>query len=441
MKSLNLIIAREYSSRVKTKAFILTTLLTPILMIASFVIPSILATMKTGDIKTIYVVDKTDTYAPFLKGTEDFSFVVVSDENSKKQGNESGYALLKIDADLSTTPGAVTFYSEKQQPPSHIISYINRTLSDAVKNRRLKEYASENDIAETSSNAILSIINQKNVIDVNTFRLSEGGEAVDTVSHLASIIGMVFTLIMFFFVMMYGSIVMQSVVEEKTNRIVEVIISSVKPFTLMMGKIIAVALMGLTQIAFWIVIMIIAFAAFTFIGSDSFSAGEMEQAIEMAGSNKLLASAIGDQMTALWTINWAQVAISFVFFFVGGYLLYASLFAMFGAAANDAQEAGQFTMPLTMMLIAALYIGIAAARDPESPMAFWASLIPFTSPVVMMVRTPLEVPFWEIALSVILLFATAIGMVFVAGKVYRTGILMYGKKTSFTEIFKWLKYK
>lgn len=441
MKSLNLIITREYLSRVKTKAFILTTILTPIIMIASFVLPTIIASMKSGDINTIYVVDKTNEYASALKDTKDFSFIVVNEENSQKKDNETGYALLRIDADLSLTPNAVTFYSEKQQAPPHIVKYVNKVLSDAVKNKRLKEYTTSNQIEASTTDAILAITNQDNVVEINTFRLSNTGEAVDTVSQLASIIGMVFTFIMFFFVMMYGSIVMQSVIEEKSNRIVEVIISSVKPFTLMMGKIIAVALMGLTQIVFWIVIVGAALIAFSFIGANNLSSADMGQAMEIAGNNKLLSTAIESQMNTLWTINWLQVTISFIFYFIGGYMLYASLFAMFGAAANDAQEAQQFATPLTMLLVVALYVGFAAAKDPEGTTAFWASLIPFTSPVVMMVRTPLDVPFWELALSILLLFATALGMVFIAAKVYRTGILMYGKKTSFGEIFKWLRYK
>lgn len=441
MKSLSLIIEREYMSRVKTKAFILTTILTPIFILLSFILPAIISNMKSGDITEIYVVDNTGLYKNVLKDTKDFSFSFVDKDQSSKKENATGYALLTISADLNKVPTAASFYSEKQQPPAHIVNYINKTLSESVKNEKLKIYAVENQIDPSSATDILRIMNQNNVVSVNTFRLNADGEAVDTVSEMASIIGMGFTIMMFFFVMMYGSIVLQSVVEEKTNRIIEVIVSSVKPFTLLMGKIIAVALMGVTQIIFWVIIIIIGFSIFSLYGSHQLASEDMNQAMEIAGGNHALAESIAKQMENLWTINWVQVAFCFVFYFIGGYLLYASLYAAFAAASNDSQEAQQYTTPLSMILIVAMYLGMAAAKDPEGHTAFWSSLVPFTSPVVMMVRTPLEVPFWEIALSIGILYLSAFAMVYIAAKVYKTGILMYGKKTSFKDILKWLNYK
>lgn len=441
MKSLGLIIQREYSSRVKTKAFILTTILTPIFILLSFVIPNIIANMKSGDITEIYVVDNSGMYKSILKDTKDFSFNFVDKEQSKKNEGTTSYALLTIDADLSKIPGAATFYSEKQQPPAHIISYINKSLSDAVKDKQLKEYASTNQISDDSTVDIINIVNKDNVVNVNTYRLNEKGDAVDTVSELTSIIGFVFTIITFFFVMMYGAIVLQSVIEEKTNRIIEVIISSVKPFTLLTGKIIAVALMGVTQIIFWTIIIFIGFLAFSFWGSSKLSADEMQQLIGMDGNHNIIALAIGNQMQTVLSVNWLQVGVCFVFYFIGGYLLYASLFAMFGAAASDAQEAQQYTTPLSMILIIAMYLGFVAAKDPEGHTAFWSSLVPFTSPVVMMARAPLEVPFWEIALSICILYITAGIMIFLAAKIYKTGILMHGKKINIKEVIKWISYK
>lgn len=435
MKSLNLIISREYLSRVKTKAFLLTTILTPLALIASFLIPAIIANIKSGDIKDIYVFDKTGIYAPYLKDTKDFSFIVVSEEPNMKDRKGEGFALLNINADLSGTPNAVTFYSEKQQAPAHIMTYINNTLTEAVKNRRLQEFTRDNQISEIASDGILAITAQRDIVKVETFRLSEGGEAVSTVSHLASIIGMASTVIMFFFVMMYGSMVMQSVVEEKTNRIIEVIISSVKPFTLLMGKIIAIALMGLTQIVFWGVLGAIISIVLAIFGVSDFSTAESLE------NNQMFMTVLSAQVESLQSINWLQMGICFVFYFIGGYLLFASLFAIFGAAANDSQEAQQYSTPLTILLIIALYVGIAAAKDPEGSTAFWTSIIPFTSPVVMMVRTPLDIPIWEIILSIALLFISAFVMIFIASKIYRTGILMYGKKTNVKEIAKWLFYK
>lgn len=440
MKALQLIIAREYVSRVKTKAFILTTLLTPLLMIAVVILPTLIMTMKSSDIKVVYVIDKTGLYAPLLKDSKNFSFEVLSNENDEQKRGET-FALLQINADLSKMPKAVTFYSEMQKPPSEITEYINSVLTEAVKSKKLKEYAETKEIADETIKGMQSIVDSKASININTYRWSESGEAQDTVSELASSIGLLFTFIMFFFVMMYGSLVMQSVVEEKTNRIVEVIISSVKPFYLMMGKIIAVALMGLTQIAVWVVIVTIGMKIYSIFGGLSISTENMNEMMEMAGQNKLLAGAINSQLSSLAAINWMQVIVCFILYFIGGYLLYASLFAMFGSAANDSQEAQQFITPLMVILMIAFYVGFAAAKNPEGATAVWGSIIPFTSPVVMMVRTPFEVPFWHILLSLVLLFVTAILMTMLAAKIYRTGILMYGKKVSFKEVFKWLSYK
>ncbi len=441
MKALKLIIAREYISRVKTKAFILTTLLTPLLMAAVILLPSIILSMKNTDIKTVYVIDKTEMYAPLLKSTKDLTFEVLSNEAQEHKTGE-GYALLKIDADLSKMPNTVTFFSEMQKPPIEVTGYVSSVLTEEVKNQKLKEYTSQKEIEADVVVGLQNIVNNQEKIEINTFRLDATGETKDTVGDLASKIGMVFTFAMFMFVMMYGSQVTQSVVEEKTNRIIEVIISSVKPFDLMMGKILGVALVGFTQVLAWIVLGIIAAAiALPSLGGVNMSAEEMSQAAEVAKHSGLMTGDIQTQLAAILAINWYQVVICFVLYFAGGYLLFAALFAMFGSAANDAQEAQQFVTPLTIILMVAFYVGFAAAKNPEGPAAIWGSIIPFTSPVVMMVRTPFEVPFWHILVSLILLYGTAILMIMLAAKIYRTGILMHGKKVSFMEIFKWLSYK
>lgn len=441
MKALQLIIVREYLSRVKTKAFILTTLLTPFLMAAVVLLPTVIMTMKSTDIEKVYVIDKTGLYAPLLKDQSTFSFEVLSDEPGEKRSEGGSTALLQINADLSKMPKAVTFYSEMQKPPAELTGYINSVLTDAVKNSKLDAYASVNDVNPEITANIKDIVNAKESININTYRWDESGETKDTVGELASVIGYLLTFVMFFFVMMYGSLVMQSVVEEKTNRIIEVIISSVKPFDLMMGKIIGIGLTGLTQIAVWVSLIVLGFVGFSNFGSINLSSDDMAQAMEMANHNKFLAGAVSSELESLFAINWFQVVTCFVLYFVGGYLLYGALSAMFGSAANDAQEAQQFMTPLMVVLMLAFYIGFAAAKNPEGNAAFWGSLVPFTAPVVMMVRTPFEVPFWQILVSLILLYVTAILMIMLSAKIYRTGILMYGKKVSITEIFKWLSYK
>lgn len=440
MKALQLIIVREYLSRVKTKAFILTTLLTPLLMIAVILLPAIIMSMKNTDIKTVYVIDQTGMYAPLLKNTKDLTFEILSNEEQDRQKGET-YALLQISADLSQEPTAVTFFSEMQKPPTEVTGYISSILTEAVKDKKLKEYTSQKELDKDIVIGLQEIVNSKEVISINTFRLDETGETKDTVGELASMMGMMFTFIMFFFVMMYGSLVMQSVVEEKTNRIIEVIISSVKPFYLMMGKIIGVALVGLTQVVAWVVIVGIGIAVVAILGGINMSTEDMNQAMEIASHNKLLSGALDAQLSALLAINWFQVVACFILYFIGGYLLYAALFAMFGSAANDSQEAQQFMTPLMVILMIAFYVGVAASKNPEGTTAIWGSIIPFTSPVVMMVRTPFEIPLWHILVSLVLLYGTAILLTMLAAKIYRTGILMYGKKVSFGEIFKWLSYK
>lgn len=441
MKALQLIIVREYLSRVKTKAFILTTLLTPFLMAAVVLLPTVIMTMKSTDIEKVYVIDKTGMYAPLLKDKSNFSFEVLGDEPGEKRSEGGSTALLQINADLSKMPKAVTFYSEMQKPPAELTGYINSVLTDAVKNSKLEEYASQQTIDPSITANIKDIVNSKASINVNTYRWDETGETKDTVGELASVMGYLLTFVMFFFVMMYGSLVMQSVVEEKSNRIIEVIISSVKPFDLMMGKIIGIGLTGLTQIAVWVLLIALGVGANSSFGQMNLSSESMAQAMEVANHNKLLAGAVSSELESLLAINWFQVVACFVLYFVGGYLLYGALSAMFGSAANDSQEAQQFMTPLMIVLMLAFYIGFAAAKNPEGSAALWGSIVPFTAPVVMMVRTPFEVPFWQILVSLVLLYATAILMIMLSAKIYRTGILMYGKKVSFTEIFKWLSYK
>lgn len=445
MKALALIIEREYTSRVKTKAFLVTTILVPILMLVCTGLPAFLMSLNSSDISKVYVIDETGLYTNLLDSIDGVKFEYVPDGNFEKQANES-YATLIIQSDLTKNPNAVTFYSEKQKPPREIMSYINTTLSKAVKNKQVTDFSQESNIAPEAVAQLQQIFNSKDAVKVSTIRLGEDGQEKDTLGEVAMFVGMAFTFVMFFFIMSYGSMVMQSVIEEKSNRIVEVIVSSVRPFDLMMGKIIGVGLTGITQLLVWVVLFGVALGAGSFI----FGAGEIASITSSnpmtdANTQELVQaigdSAMGGMMATLLAINWVQVFVCFILYFIGGYLIFASLFAMFGSAANDAQEAQQFTMPVLVILMLAFYCGFASTNNPEGSMAFWASMIPFTSPVVMMVRTPFEIPLWELASSLLLLFATAILMVKLAGKIYRTGILMTGKKVSFLEMFKWLNYK
>lgn len=440
MKALKLIIQREFLSRVKTKAFILTTLLTPFLFAAAVALPTVLMMISDNDdIRKVYVIDNTGMYANLFESNKTYEFINLSATDSTKR--EKASALLQINGDLNENPKAVTFYSEKQQPPRELTAYINEILSEAVRNKKIENFTHQSNIEPQVVNDLQQILKSKDRIHVSTIRWDETGKETETLGESARIVGTALTFCMFFFIMMYGSLVMQSVVEEKSNRIIEVIISSVKPFDLMMGKIIGVGLVGLLQLLVWVVLgggAMIAVRLFLGIDMNMASGIESQQAMEMLQNNPELMNGL---VSGLLNINWIQVAVCLIVYFVGGYLLFASLYAMFGSGANDSQEAQQLIMPVMIILMVAFYTGFAAAQNSEGAMAFWCSLIPFTSPVVMMVRAPFEIPLWELALSIVLLFVTAILMIQLAAKIYRVGILMYGKKVSFAEMFKWLRYK
>ncbi len=432
MRALQLIIHREYTSRVRTKAFILTTILVPIFLVIISALPVYLSTFSDNDIETIYIVDNTGMYGNLFESSGKYQFEQIKTGSFDRKGES--YALLQLDGDPSGMDVSATFFSEKQQPPRELTQYINNVLSDAIRNKKMQAFVASANIGEQTVDSIQQILKSKSDISLSTMRWTEDGQASDTVGYAASLVGIVFTIFTYFFIMMYGSMVMQSVVEEKSNRIVEVIISSVKPFDLMMGKIIGIALTGVTQLLIWLAVAIVGLAAAAMFGAqDSLTSGEMTQLMNNEQMSGLLNGIMG--------INWPQVFFCFILYLAGGYLIFASLYAMFGSAAGDSQEAQQMVFPVTMILLGTFYAGLYAANNPESMATFWLSIIPLTSPVVMMVRTPFEVPLWHIALSLVLLYATAILLVKLSGKIYRTGILMYGKKVSIKEMFRWFSYK
>lgn len=435
MKAIGLIVQREFFSRVKTKTFILTTILTPLLFIAIGALPTILLMLSSNDdISKVYVIDRTGNYFDLLNSSEDYEFINLTNDENKDR--DKAAALLEITDDLNKNPKAVTFFSEKQQPPRELTAYINKVLSESVRKKKIEEFSEKSNIEPEQIAELQQIINEKNAVQISTIRWDETGQEKETLGDAASFIGMALTFCMFFFITMYSSLVLQSVIEEKSNRIIEVIISSVRPFDLMMGKIIGVGLVGLLQLLIWVVIGGISLTVMQmFIGGQL---AEAQQAMSMVQTDPEMLADISGIING---INWIQVAFCLVIYFIGGYLLFSSLYAMFGSGANDAQEAQQLNMPLTILLLVSFYAGFAAAKNPEGSMAFWCSIIPFTSPVVMMVRAPFEIPIWELALSIVLLFVTAVLMVKLAAKIYRVGILMYGKKITIPEMLKWLKYK
>jgi ABC-2 type transport system permease protein len=264
---------------------------------------------------------------------------------------------------------------------------------------------------------------------VKSIKWDEKGDEQEQSAQIASILGMLLSFFIYTFVLSYGAMIMNSVVEEKTNRIVEVIVSSCRPMELMMGKIIGLGLVGLTQFLIWAVLLGIGYLVLGIVAGGAMVATNPEAitaGMNMPG-NADMSSGLGDVMTALASINWLSLLGNFVLYFIGGYLLYASLFAGFGSAVDQASDSSQFTLPIIIIMMVALYAGIACMENPSGPMAVWCSIIPFTSPVVMMIRLPFDVPWWQLLLSIVLLYATAMGCVWLSARIYRTGILLYGR--------------
>lgn len=438
MNKIGLIIKREYLRRVSKKSFLLLTFLTPFLFAALVFVPLWLSTIKGDDAKQVAIIDKTGKYANLFKNTEEYIFVTdqnISIEEYRKKPDKEIFAFLNITDDLLQNPSAATLYSEKQIPLG-LKNTIDKTLSNYLKDEKLASYNIEN---------LKQIIEESKInFDVKTIKWDQDGGEKNTSAEVASILGMVLTLIIYMFILMYGSMVMQGVMEEKTNRIVEVMISSVKPFDLMMGKIIGVGFVGLTQVFLWgILTTVLVAGSLFFFGVSSTPAdvmvGSMAQGMpatpEMTNGLSMQVHEIVN------SINFGLIGSCFVIYFIGGYLLYSAIFAAIGSALEQQEDSQQFMTPIMLLMVFSLYAGIYSMNNPDGPLAFWCSMIPFTSPIVMMVRLPFDIPFWQLGLSIALLFVTAIVIVGFSAKIYRVGILMYGKKPSIKEMIKWIKYK
>ncbi len=425
------------------------TLLTPFLLALVFVVPGLMMSNQDKDFKKIAVVGDSDLYQDVIPDTKeaDFEFLPNTNVNDIKNNfSEKGYyGVLYISDLLVDVPNAVQLIS-KQQPPIGLIDHIEGSLKKELEKKKLLSFNIEN------LDKILEQINPS--VNLQTIKIDEEGEVKTTSTGIAMGLAYLSGFMMYMLVFMFGAQVMRGVIEEKTSRIVEVIISSVKPIQLMLGKIIGIALVGLTQFAIWILLTL---AIVAVAQSKLLPEGTMQQMQQLpqsfaqaepgAGSADA-AAAVETQMTEFQSIftsalnqPWGLIAFCFVFYFITGYLLYASLFAAIGSAVDNETETQQFMLPVTIPIIFALFVAMATMQNPESSLSFWFSLIPLTSPIVMVARIPFGVDAWEIALSMAIMLVTIFGCIWMAARIYRTGILMYGKKTSYKEIWKWLTYK
>ncbi|MCL1943726.1 MAG: ABC transporter permease [Candidatus Azobacteroides sp.] len=437
MNKIYLIIRREYWTRVNKKSFIILTFLTPVLFAALIFVPLWLATIKDNEQKVFVILDDTGKYAPVFQDVDHYVFKYQSGKmdvpDQKWSLNKEIYAFIHIKEDLSNNPNAMSIYSEKTVSMPEV-NMVRSVMEKYLENEKLASFNIPN---------IKEMIRQSQIkLNIDTIKIGKDGTEKESSGEIAAAVSLVVSLLIYMFIFMYGAQVMNSVSEEKTNRIVEVIISSVKPFHLMMGKILGTVLVGLTQFFLWIVFTgIIVTIVNLILGVSLFSSPDTT--LPGAGIDGLFSP--GNEATAVMKklsgIDWGTLFVCFIIYFLGGYLLYSSFFAAIGAAVDTSSESQQFVLPVTLPLIFALYVVIYGIRNPEGPLFFWCSFIPFTSPIVMMARIPFEVPVWQILLSVALLIMSFIVFTWISGKIYKTGILMYGKKVSYHEIWKWLKYR
>lgn len=433
MGNIGLIIEQEYRNRVAKKSFILLTILMPILFAALIFVPLWLASFESDDVQNIAVDDQTGLYTEVFENMSNssFNFILLDtvDSNVNVVKENSFYnSMIIITEDLAKNPNAIAYYGEKTASGS-LVSIVENSLSDYVEKQKLASY----NIPE-----IEKIIEESYTdINMSTYKFNDAGGVSASDSGIASLIGIIATVLIYMFIFTSGSMVMQSIIQEKVNRVVEVMVCSVRPWQLMWGKIIAVALVSLTQMLIWFVMTI----ALVYVGGSAVGFDILGSAsADMVTMPTAEMSEVDSIMCAVKSVNWLYIGVLFIIYFVLGYLLYASLFAAVGSAVDSEADTNQFLMPITILVLFALYAGMYSAENPDGPLAFWCSLIPLTSPIVMMVRAPFDVPMWQVITSISLLVVTLLATVWLSSKIYRVGILMYGKKPSWKEIIKWLKY-
>lgn len=442
-----LIFQREYLTRVKKKSFLILTLLTPLLFAGIMFLPAYLATRENSKEQQVAVIDKSSIFLGEIENSKSthFTFIKPEDFKSVKENfkNSSYYALLEIPDNILTT-NRVVVYSQKQiniDVKSHIDNQLEKRLEE-IKTAELIERVGISDLEEQLKNTKSSVL-------VETIKMGEGGDVKKGSTEIAMMLGYIVGFLIYMFVFIYGSMVMRGVLEEKQNRIVEVIISSVKPIQLMIGKILGIAAVGLTQFLIWIILI-----GGIFIGAQSFlvknnSLQEVAQSQNIMLNSAPAAEMINNVQTnkaeeiisQISGFNFAEIIIYFIVYFLLGYLLYSSLMAAIASAVDTEEDLNQFMLPVQIPLIAAIIILVNVMKNPEGSLAIWFSHIPLTSPIIMMVRIPFGVPWWEVCISITILALTTYASIWVAAKIYRTGVLMYGKKLTWKELGKWLTYK
>ena len=439
MSNISIIIQREFNERVRKKSFIITTLLMPLLMVALMAAPALIMQFSRGDEKRIAVIDESGLVAPRLESDEELRFepTDLTTEEARRTLTDR-FGVLRIGGDILENPSDVKLYANSSSSLS-VESSITDQIERILEAEKLKRYNIDN---------LQQILDEvKTTVTLQTFRNDKSQEE-DTQAQSSAVatgVGYVLGFILYMFLLIYGSMVMQSVIEEKNNRVLEVMVSSVRPFDLMMGKILGIASVAVVQVAIWGVLICGIGAAVMphLMPSDVMaSAQAMQQGMPDAAAASGMDPEMLQAVAAITDLGYiVRIFVCLLLFVFGGYLFYSAMFAAVGSAVDNVQDASQLQTPITLPIILALLMMFAVIRDPNSQMAFWFSVIPFTSPIVMIVRIPYDIPLWEIALSLAVLYASFVGMVWFAAKIYRVGIFMYGKKPTLGELFKWVRYK
>ncbi|RAJ31688.1 ABC transporter permease [Pedobacter cryoconitis] len=441
MNKILLIIQREYLSRVRKKSFIVMTLLTPIIVAGFYgmiIYFSIQGATSTNN--RIAVVNDNKTLTEKIASTKNTTYVYVhkslTEMKASLKDEDYDYILYLPEFSLDT-PSGIQLLGTKQAGFS-----MNSKVVDDVENTIRIQKLKESGIAQEDLDKLKATVN------IDNKKINQAGKEEDSSAGATTVIGYASGILMFTFILIYGIQVMRGVIEEKTSRIIEVMISSVKPFQLMMGKIIGIALVGLTQFVLWILLT----ATISTVAVQAFTGDKALQQSTVSAVQSKTGASIGKQVAdngpvayiqkSVANLDLTKILLVFIFFFIGGYLFYSALYAAIGSAVDSETETQQFVMPIMMPLTLSYALSLSVVvNDPYGPLAFWLSIIPFTSPIAMMVRLPYGVPDWQLALSMGLLIAGFIGTVWIASRIYRVGILMYGKKTSLKEMFKWFSYK
>ena len=437
MNKIGLIIKREYMTRVRKRSFLIMTFLGPILMAAIYIIPIMLALNSSNENMRIAVVDESHWFENRFQDNKEHTFVILpgqpidSVKNLVKE-NIFDMALYVPPTQLNIPSNAIVY--SIRQVPMEVETYISRVMQKEIEDQKL--------MANGVDPEIVSAV--KTDVNLSIMRMDEKGNEKETFTKVQFTLGIALAMLVYMFIIFFGGQVMQGVAEEKTNRIIEVIVSSVKPFQLMMGKIIGVSLVALTQFVLWIVLtgaLYLGFSAFMGLSNPEMLSSGTVMAQQISNENVMNNESVQSILQIVHSIDFGTIIATFLIFFILGYLLYATLYAAIGSLVDNNTDAQQFTLPVTVPLIVAIISSFYIVNNPDSSLSVWLSMIPFTSPISMMVRIPFGVPIWQIVLSIVLLAGTFVLMTWIAAKIYRTGILMYGKKLSYKEIFKWLKYK